>query len=213
MPGPRSYHSPLRERQAEETRAAILDALYVLMDAADAPDDITTEAIAQQAGVQRRTVHRHFPTRDDLFAAFWPHINARIGAAHTPDGMRDIVDGPREAFPRFDRHEAAMRAAIHSRTGRDMRMGTVPERRARFARALAPATASLTASQAEMVEALAHLLFSASAWEVLKDYGGLTGARSGEAASWALEVILSAVTSGHLPADVPSHDMEKSDDN
>lgn len=204
----RSYHSPLRDEQAQATRAAILDALFVLMDSAEAPDEITTEAIARQAGVQRRTVHRHFPTRDDLFAAFWPWINARIGANPAPASREDVLRGPEEAFPRFDAHEAVMRAALHTRTGREVRLQSVAERRRHFAESLSSVTAPLADEQARMVGALAHLLFSASAWEVMKDYGGLTGAQAGRAASWALDLVLSAAASGNLPADVPSQDKE-----
>ncbi|NKF31230.1 TetR/AcrR family transcriptional regulator, partial [Pseudomonas sp. BGM005] len=41
-------------------------------------------------------------------------------------------------------------------------------------------------------EALFHLLYSAGAWDILKDYAGLTGQEAGEAASWAMQVILKA---------------------
>lgn len=197
----RSYNSPLRDEQAQATRAAILDALFALMGDADAPDDITTDAIARAAGVQRRTVHRHFPTRDDLFAAFWPWINARIGAASAPATLADILDGPTRAFPRFDAHEPVIRAALHSRTGRAMRLSSVPARQEAFARLLGPVVAHLPPDRARMVTALAHLLFSASAWETLKDYGGLTGAQAGQAASWALGTILSAIAPGDETAD------------
>lgn len=199
----RSYRSPLREEKARETREAILEALYGLMDAA-APDEIGMDAIARRAGVERRTVFRHFATKEELYAAFWPWLNARIGASPTPGTPEDIVDGPRRAFPQFDAHEAAMRAALHTRTGREMRAGTVAGRRILFAQALAPVLAALPAAEARRVEALAHLLYSASAWEVLKDYGGLSGAQAGETASWALEVILSAVTRGEASADAMS---------
>ncbi len=80
----RSYRSPLRDEQAQATRERVLDALYALMAEAGEAGDITTEAIATRAGVQRRTLFRHFPTRDALFAAFWPWINARLGAHPSP---------------------------------------------------------------------------------------------------------------------------------
>ena len=179
------------------------------MSEAAAPDEIGMEAIAQRAGVQRRTVFRHFATREELLVAFWPWLNAKIGASPAPHDMRDVIDGPRNAFPRFDAHEAAMRAALHSRTGREMRMDTVTGRRALFAGALAPVLTRLPPAEAQKVEALAHLLFSASAWEGLKDYGGLTGAPAGETASWALELILSAVSPGDHSADVTSQAKEK----
>jgi len=195
----RSYNSPLREEKARETREAILQALYRLMSTSTGPDEISMDAIAAEAGIQRRTVFRHFPTKDELLTAFWPWLNALIGASIAPETVADIVAGPQDAFPRFDEHEAAIRASLHSPTGRAMRAGMVSARRLRFAGALAPVLANLPPVEARRVEALAHLLYSASAWEVLKDYGGLTGAQAGETASWALETILSAVASGSSP--------------
>ncbi|MEI4474048.1 TetR/AcrR family transcriptional regulator [Frigidibacter sp. MR17.24] len=206
----RSYTSPLRDEKARATREAILQALYDLMAAAEG--EIGMEAIAQRAGVQKRTIFRHFSTKEELFAAFWPWLNARIGASVSPATTRDIVEGPRRAFPLFEEHEPAMRAALHSRTGREMRNGTVEARRQHFAAALAPVCAALAPDEARRVTALAHLLYSASAWEVLKDYGGLSGAQAGEAASWALGVILSAVPTGEASADVASQRKDDRDD-
>lgn len=208
----RAYNSPLREEKARATREAILAALHDLMQGAAAPDEIGMEAIAQQAGLQRRTIFRHFASKDQLLSAFWPWLNDRIGASPTPRVLADIIEGPRRVFPRFEAHEAAMRAALHSPTGREMRAGTVESRRTLFAQALAPVCAGLPSAEARKVEALAHLLYSASAWEVLKDYGGLDGAQAGETASWALGVILSAVTPGGCVADMASRSKESSDE-
>jgi 8-oxo-dGTP pyrophosphatase MutT (NUDIX family) len=108
----RAYNSPLREEKARSTREAIFVALFALMGSAGAPDEITTEAIAQKAGVQRRTLFRHFATKDDLLAAFWPWLNARIGVSSAPETLQGIIDGPRRTFHQFDAHEAAIRAAL-----------------------------------------------------------------------------------------------------
>ncbi|MCB4769642.1 TetR/AcrR family transcriptional regulator [Ancylobacter sp. Lp-2] len=198
MADTRSYNSPLREEKVRETREAILNALYRLMSTSTIPDEISMDMIATEAGIQRRTIFRHFPAKSDLLTAFWAWLNERIGASIAPETVEDIVAGPQDVFPRFDGHEAAIRASIHSPTGREMRTGMVPDRRLRFAGALAPLLSTLSPAEARQVEALAHLLYSASAWEILKDYGGLTGTEAGEAASWALDTILSAVASGSL---------------
>jgi AcrR family transcriptional regulator len=209
----RSYKSPLRDQKTQETREAILQALYDLMSEEKVPDDIPIEIIAQRAGIQRRTVFRHFPGKSDLLSAFWPWLNDRIGAATVPQTVEDILAGPKTTFPKFDRHDGAMRAAIHSQTGREMRLGTVADRRANFAKALAPVVEALSGQDRRRVEALAHLLYSASAWEILKDYGGLTGAEAGDAASWTLKVILSAVTNKSLDlADLKFVETEKNDE-
>lgn len=202
----RSYNSPVRQEQSRRTREAILEALLALMQEAAGPDEISMEAIAQKAQVQRRTVFRHFASKDELLAAFWPWLNQNIGASIAPETAQDILDGPRKTFPLFDRHEPAIRAALHSRTGREMRSGTISARRASFSGALGPVLNSLPAEKARTVEALAHLLYSASAWETLKDYGRLSGAQAGEAASWALEVILSAVSTIDASADTEQGD-------
>jgi len=197
----RAYNSPLREEKLRETRESILSALASLIESADSPDEIGMDAIADKAGVQRRTIFRHFESKDELLRAFWPWLNARIGTSIRPESPKDITEGPRQAFPLFDTHEAVMRAALHSRTGREMRARTIAVRRKNFSEALGPALAGLPHEQAQRVQALAHLLYSASAWEVLKDYGGLDGTQAGETASWALELILSAVRSGETAAD------------
>jgi len=171
------------------------------MESEENPDDIGMDAIAAAAGVQRRTIFRHFESKEELLRAFWPWLNARIGASIKPVNREDISEGPRQAFLLFDEHEAAIRAALHSRTGREMRAGTIVDRRRNFSVALAPALDTLSETERRKVEALAHLLYSASAWEVLKDYGGLDGTEAGEAASWALELILSAINSGETVAD------------
>lgn len=198
----RTYRSPLRDEQAQATRERILAALDRLIAAAGDRDEIAMDTIAEAAGVERRTVFRHFESRDALFRAYFQWLNERLGAEIAPRTPAEMSDSLRAAFRAFDGHDTALRAAIHSRPGREMRAATVPARRAAFAACLAPVTAGLAPAERARVEALAHLLYSAPAWEVLKDYGGLTGTQAGEAAAWALEVILSAITPGEsVPAD------------
>lgn len=208
----RAYNSPLREEQAKATREAILQALFELMQSAEDPENIGMDEIGRLAGVQRRTIFRHFASKEVLYANFWPWMNARMGVSPTPQTLAEVVDGPRNAFPRFEEFEPIMRAMIHTPAGREMRASSVEGRRLVFAGALASVCEKLPPEKGAKVTALAHLLYSAATWEVLKDYGGLSGAQAGETASWALEVILSAVTEGEGLADKSTQDMETNDD-
>jgi len=61
----RPYSSPLRDSQAQRTRELILDALTDLL-ATNSPQEVTTRAIAERAGVSQPTVYRHFPDRQAL---------------------------------------------------------------------------------------------------------------------------------------------------
>jgi AcrR family transcriptional regulator len=196
----RAYNSPLRARQTEETHAAILAALERCLDRSDA-SEVSIEAVAVEAGVEKRTVFRHFESREALFDAFWPWFNARLALTLAPETPVELAQAPRAAFARFDEVEGVIRAGLHSPSGRAMRARSTAARREGFARALASVLDGRPEAVRQSVTALAHLLYSASAWEVMKDYGGLTGPEAGEAASWALELILSAVSRDDTVAD------------
>jgi AcrR family transcriptional regulator len=203
----RPYNSPLRAAQAEDTRERILQALERLLS--QLPEsDVPFDAIAVEAGVERRTIFRHFETREALFDAFWLWFNARQGFVITPADPAELIDAPKAAFARFDLTEGVVRSSLHSASGRAMRRRATPARRAAISAALAPVTKDLSHDDAALVTALAHLLYSAPAWEVMKDFGGLTGTQAGQAASWALRLILSAASRGDVTAD-PASPMER----
>lgn len=204
----RSYSSPLRAAQADDTRERIFAATAALLSEAGAAE-ISIDQIAERATVQRRTVFRHFENREALFAAFWVWLNARLALVTEPADADELIKGPLRAFPAFDEEAGVIRASLHTPSGRAMRAQTVAARRAAFSQALSPVTRNLAAADRARIEGLAHLLYSASAWEALTDYGGLTGTQAGEAASWALRLILSAIGQGEDPRRT-SHPIEGS---
>jgi len=187
----RKYSSPLRESQAQETRERILRATSDLLNG-NAFADISMDDVARSAGVERRTVFRHFATKEALFDAFWVYINQSMNAAVLPTTLEELLRSPLDAFPQFDKNEGIIRASLHTPTGHAMRMRTVKARRIAFRTCLEDANLDVNSKSARKVEALFHLLYSASAWETLKDYGGLTGKDAGQAASWAMQALLKA---------------------
>lgn len=188
----RSYHSPLREAQARETRARILVAVATWLERGEA-GEFTLAAVARTAGIERRTVFRHFPTREALLGGFWEWINHRITPRTLPASLEELIAAPRETFAGFDAEEGVIRASLHSGPGRAMRLATVPARRKAFRSALREATRGTTAAERGRLEAVVHALYSAAAWEAMRDYAGVSGKEAGEAASWALAILVGAV--------------------
>lgn len=186
------YSSPLREALAQETRERILTAVAGWMQG-DSPGVFTLDAIARKAGVERRTVFRHFDTKEDLLEAFWSWINHRLAPKTLPSSLEELVAAPRATFARFDENEGVVRASLRSGAGRAMRLAAVPARRDAFRAALREATQGASATDRRRLEAIAHVLYSASAWETMRDYAGITGPQAGDAASWALGVLVDAV--------------------
>lgn len=188
----RKYESPLRQAQAEDTRRRILAAVARLFEIA--PEEaLSFDAIAAQAGVQRRTVFRHFANKDALLGAFWAWTNQQVALRTWPETEVDLVAMPPVTFAGFDRHEGLIRAALTSRSGREMRLRANAERQAAFRGSLADATRGLNPGRAEQAAAVVQLLYSASAWHTLREYWGLGGREAGEAVAWAIGALLDAL--------------------
>lgn len=188
----RRYESPLRQAQAEETRRRILAAVETLLQA-EPEKPLSFDAVAAASGVERRTVFRHFPNKDALLAAFWTWLNQRVALRTWPETEADLRTMPAETFAGFDRHEGVIRAALASASGREMRMGVNADRQAAFRASLAAAARGVDPRRAEHAAAVAQLLYSASAWQSLKDYWGLDGREAGEAVSWAIGALAEAL--------------------
>jgi AcrR family transcriptional regulator len=93
----RKYELKKRAEQMGETRRRITEAAIELHGSVG-PSRTTLSAVAEKAGVERRTLYRHFPNEADLFAACSAHY---FTANPWPDlgGWRAIRD-PQERLER-----------------------------------------------------------------------------------------------------------------
>ncbi len=185
------YESPLREAQAQATRERVLAAVRGMLEA-DPESSLGFDEIAAASGVNRRTIFRHFPTKEALLAAFWQSANASLGVRFWPESERDLVDLPPDLFASLDGIEGIVRASHSSGAGREMRLQANAERQAAFRKSLAGVTVGMKRQDARRLEAVVQLLFSATAWQTMHDYWGLSGRESGEAAAWAIDALLKA---------------------
>ena len=93
----RKYELKKRAEGVAETRLRITEAAIELHGSVG-PSRTTLSAVAERAGVERRTLYRHFPNEADLFAACSSHYFA---AHPLPDlaGWRTVPD-PEERLER-----------------------------------------------------------------------------------------------------------------
>jgi AcrR family transcriptional regulator len=183
-----TYHSPLREAQAAATSQRILEAVGVVLERGEEP---TYALVAREAGCQERTVYRHFPTREGLAAAFWDWQYSILGPRDwtigTEAGLLALID---RSFRAFDEHPELIRAMLHTRHGRSARLSENEERRAMAQRCVDDAVPDLDPQRRRHAAAATQLLFSAAAWEVLRDYWDMNGADAAATASLALTAML-----------------------
>jgi AcrR family transcriptional regulator len=89
----RRYELKKRAEEMAETRLRITEAAIELHGTVG-PSRTTLSAVAERAGVERRTLYRHFPGEADLFAACSSHY---FGANPWPDaGDWKAIDDPEQ---------------------------------------------------------------------------------------------------------------------
>jgi AcrR family transcriptional regulator len=186
----RSYESPLRAEQMEQTRLRILAALSEVL-ADESVGEVTIPLVARRARVSLRTVYRHFPTREALFDAWgdWAQDNLKLlthSYPETLDGLREMAPS---LYRSYDDNERLIRALLNSKAAAAVRVRTRGRRLRSAEKALAEVTAGLDPMARRRALAVIYLLISAPAWQAMRDQSGLDGAEAGEAAAWAVRVL------------------------
>lgn len=177
----------LRAQSAALTQDRIMQGLSTILRRGD---EVTFDILAVDTGIPVRTLYRYFPSKDLLFAAFWPWLNALIEAPARPTSPDEVVDHISELFAAFDRDEPLVRAMLHHPIGQAVRLANAEARRGKFADALGPVTATLSETEAGHLLAAVTALCSASGWESMKDNWGLSGAAAANAAQWAVRALI-----------------------
>jgi AcrR family transcriptional regulator len=93
----RKYELKKRAEEMAKTHARITEAAIELHGSVG-PSRTTMSAVAEKAGVERRTLYRHFPTEADLFAACSTHYFA-VNPWPDLDSWRAIHD-PQQCLER-----------------------------------------------------------------------------------------------------------------
>lgn len=182
--------SRLREAQTAGTRQRILESVAVALERGEEP---TFAAVAAETGCQERTVYRHFASKEVLAAAFWEWQYQVLGprdrsAARVEDLQRLVA----RAFPAFDRRAELVRAMLHTRHGRDARLSENAARKAMTLRCVDHELPGVDPVTRRRAAAATQLLFSAAAWEVLRDYWAMNG----EEAAATVQLAMAAMFDG-----------------
>ncbi len=192
----RTYESPLRRQQAADTRERILAAASELVHGFSRWDwrELTVRAVAKRAGVNERTVYRHFSTERDLHDAVMRRLQEEAG---------DPLDGlTLERFPAVvaDLFAYLSSFAIAPRTATDPTFVAVDERRRRaLVSAVEPSTAGWSGTEREMAAALLDALWSVGAYERLVAVWGLDTEQATRAMGGLIGLLVDALRDGRRP--------------
>lgn len=185
----RCYESPLRRRQLEMTEEMIMEGVAKVIED-EGLDKLSFAWVARNSGVTSRTIFRHFSTKDDLLSAFWAWMNQKIGIHDYPSSAEELIDVVPLWFSGYGKFEKLFRAYMISKTYQELKPELAPFRRKMIRACLKERLAGLDDSDVRCAKAAVSVLFSAYAWASMRDLWGISHREAGEAASWAIQIIL-----------------------
>ena len=185
------YNSPLRARQKEQTRDLILSAVANILHRAEL-GEVTIGEVARVAEVTERTVYRHFSTREDLLRAFWRWQLDQSAGNWVPDpkNVEALLEDIRRLFSRLDDDEGVIRAVLSAAEGREIRKQANKLRLTKMLEFLEPLVPGLPERERHSMASGIIAVCSVHSWLFMRDNCGYDGKRAGEAAAYAVQLII-----------------------
>lgn len=192
---PRSYHSQLRQKQAEDTKELILSALAEQL-ASEGLQDFSIADAAKFAGVSPRTIYRYFPNREALLDGVAEWVDQKFPNLPHPRTLPEILQLVRQGFPEYDRQAKLVRALLVTKIGKSVRSHLFT-RHWEMREALMPLKQQTTnEADGEAICALIQYLAMAETWNYLHDECGIGGEQSGKIVAWVIQLIVNALEQG-----------------
>jgi AcrR family transcriptional regulator len=197
-PAPRrSYESPVRRQQAAETRERIVAAGADLVHSFPRWDwrQLTVRAVAERAGVDERTVYRHFSSEDVLHAAVMQRLEEEADIDLTALALEDLTTATRNLFGYLSSFP------VSERRPRDPTFAEIDERRrAAILDAVAHRAEDWSDTEQEQAAAVLDLLWSLLSYERLVTAWDLDSDDATAAVTWAIGLIEEAIRDGRRPS-------------
>jgi AcrR family transcriptional regulator len=173
----RKYVLRRRAERQQETKRKIVEAALELHETVG-PARSSFSAVAERAGVERKTLYRHFPDAESLFGACRSRYLA-LNPPPDPDAWLEISDsesrlrrGLAEAYAYFGRNEAMMANVLRDAQVVPVGSGFL-RHRARMADSLAAAWKPRGRRRTRLLAAL-RIALDFQVWRSLVRDGGLT---------------------------------------
>ncbi len=182
----------LRERQAEELRATVLEAVLAELESR-AVEDLSMADVARLSGISLRTLYRYFPDRMSLLQAAGEYWYGSLGIRVDIAAPEDIAGSFQEASRRLGSRPKLVRTLIRTEAGRVARSAVRPQRVDAIRAALAPLTAGLDPGMARKASALITYLCSVKSWVSIADESDLSDAEAQAAVAWAINTLVDAL--------------------
>lgn len=192
----RRYESPVRRQQALETRGRIIEAGCKLLRRSGIRDwrALTVRGVADQAGVNERTVYRYFGNERGLRDAVMGRLEEKAGIALEGMQLEDVAGFAARIFAHVSAYPKRPKPSLDP---------TLSDASVRQKNALVAAVATRTSawSDAERTSAAALLdvFWNVATYERLVTEWDMDRDRAIETVSWAIGLVEEAIRQGWRP--------------
>jgi AcrR family transcriptional regulator len=192
----RRYHSPLRRQRAAETRDRIIAAGAELLHdhAVWNWQALTVRGVARRAGVNERTVYRHFANERQLREAVLGRLQEQAGVDLEGLALEDLQAVTARIF------EYVSSFPLEARTHLDATL-TAASRRQREAllAAVAPHTRKWPRADPTLAAAMLDVLWSVASYERLVADWKLDPEEAIRGVTWVMGLVQDAIREGRRP--------------
>jgi AcrR family transcriptional regulator len=182
----RTYNSPLREEQMEQTREKLLEAMAELL--AEESADVTVAMVAERARVSTRTAYRYFPTKEVLLDDFNEWMRKKFSQPPMPTSVGQLQDTAAKLVHYFEANEQLMRAS-RSLLHRELRKRRKIEQVKLITKNVAEAAPNLDPETVRLRAAMLLHLIGSESWMNLRDHWGFNPDQIIEAIQWAVRAL------------------------
>ena len=196
VPARRRYDSTRRQQGAAETRDRIVEAGCELLRAAPIRDwrGLTMRAVAERAGVNERTVYRHFTNERGLRDAVMHRLEQRAGISLDELQLDGIVDVARRILTTIATHPLERQAPL------DPSLADASHREQEaLLRALGPYAADWSEADRSVAAAMFNVLWRVAVYEHLAVDWRLDEDEAITGITWVIGLIEDAVRAGRAP--------------
>jgi len=192
----RRYHSPLRQKQAAETRERIIAAGSKLVHGFQSWDwkNLTAKAVGERAGVSERTVQRHFTSEQSLRGAVLHRLVEESGVNLEQLKLVDFDDVIIGMFKYLSSF------AVEPNVSLDPALAKLDElRRASLVEAVQETVPSWSRREQEMIAAVLDMLWQPATQDRLKLAWGVDTDDFTRLIRWFTALVRDALAQGNKP--------------
>jgi AcrR family transcriptional regulator len=192
----RPYDNTLRRKRANDTRDRIIAAGAELVRKSSIRDwrGVTIRAVAERAGVNERTVYRHFANERVLRDAVMQRLERAVGVDLEQLGLDDIADAAARIFRHVDAYPSEERLPLDptladaNRRQHEALLAAVEER-----------AAGWSSADRTLAAALLDVLWGVSSYERLAHDWDLGSEEAIRGLTWVIGLVSGAIRDGTRP--------------